>query len=326
MTRRAIVQGLAASAVLWPFNGLAQAPPKRPVIGFLGPGSKTANEYYSGVPEGMRELGYLEGRDYVFQERYADGDFTRLLLLAEELVRLKPNVIVAGAVAAALAAKQVTASIPIVGINLTDPVSAGLVASEARPGTNVTGTIARLEGLTGKQLEIARGLMPGASRIGVLNNVNNPASMMQLRDAELAALKLRLRLIPVQIRTADEVAPAFQKLLREDGTIVLVPGDAAFLAWRRRIAAFSLALRLPSVFSFREHVEAGGLISYGIDLRASYRRAAFYVDKILKGEKPDDLPIEFPTKLGLVINLATATALGLDIPPMLLARADEVIE
>ena len=274
----------------------------------------------------MRELGYMEGRDYVFQDRYADGDFARLPLLAEELVRLKPDVIVAGVLAATLAAKQATASIPIVGINLTDPVGAGLVASEARPGTNVTGTIVRLDGLTGKQLEIARDLVPGTSRIGVLNNVNNPASVVQLREAELAAAKLGLSLVPVEIRTADDVAPAFQKLLREGATIVLVLGDAAFLAWRRRIPAFSLASRLPSVFSFREHVEDGGLMSYGIDLRASYRRAAFYVDKILKGEKPADLPIEFPTKLGLVINLSTARALDLSIPPTLLARADEVIE
>jgi putative ABC transport system substrate-binding protein len=326
MTRRAFVQSLAASAVVWPFNGLAQTPPKRPVIGFLGPGSKTANEYYSGVLEGMRELGYLESRDYVFHGRYADGDFTRLPLLAEELVRLKPDVIVAGALAAALAAKKVTGDIPIIGINLTDPVGAGLVASEARPGANVTGTIVRLEGLTGKQLEIALDLMPAASTIGVLNNANNPASVVQLRDAERAAERLKLRLLPVDIRTADEIASAFQKLLREDATIVLVPGDAAFLAWRRRIAALSLVSRMPSVYSFREHVEDGGLISYGIDLRVSYRRAAFYVDKILKGEKPADLPVEFPTKLGLVINLATATALGLSIPPTLLARADEVIE
>jgi putative tryptophan/tyrosine transport system substrate-binding protein len=223
--------------------------------------------------------------------------------------------------------KHVTPSIPIVGINLTDPIGAGLVASEARPGTNVTGTTVLLEGLTGKQLEIARDLVPGASRIGVLSNVNNPLSSgVQLREAKLAAAKLRLSLVPVDIRTADDVGPAFQKLLREGATIVLVLGDAAFLAWRRRIAAFSLASRLPSVFIFREHVEDGGLISYGIDLRASYRRAAFYVDKILKGEKPANLPIEFPTKLGLVINLATARALGLEISPTLLARADEVIE
>ena len=202
MTRRAFVQSLAASAVVWPFNGLAQTPPKGPVIGFLGPGSKTANAYYGGVSEGMRELGYLEGRDFVFQDRYADGDFSRLPLLAEELVRLKPDVIVTGAVAAALAAKQVTASIPIVGVNLTNPVGVGLVASEARPGTNVTGTIVRLEGLTCKQLEIARDLVPGTNRIGVLNNASNPASVVQLRDAELAASKLTLSLAP-----ADTVLP-----------------------------------------------------------------------------------------------------------------------
>ena len=275
----------------------------------------------------MRQLGYLEGRDYVFQDRYADGDFTRLSLLAEELVRLKPDVIVAAAVAAALAAKEVTASIPIVGINLTDPVGAGLVASEARPGTNVTGTIVRLEGMTGKQLEIAHDLVPGASRIGVLSNANNRFSNgVQFREAELAAANLGLSLASVDIRIAADVAAAFQKLRHEGATIVLVLADAAFLAWRRRIAAFSLALGLPSVFNFREHADAGGLISYGIDLRASYHRGAFYVDKILKGEKPADLPIEFPTKLALVINLATANALGLDVPPTLLARADEVIE
>ena len=327
MKRRAFLATLAASAALWPRNGLAQAPPKRPLIGFLSASSKAvAARYYSGFTQGMQELGYVEGRDYAFEDRYADGDLARLPLLAAELVRLKPDVVVAGPLAAALATKQVTASIPIVGVNLYDPVGFGLVANEARPGTNVTGILALVEGLAGKQVEIALDLVPSASKMGAVVNVNNPTNLLQRREVEAAAVKLGVSMATVEVRTADEIGAAFQTFVRERANIVVVLGDATFVTVRRQIAAFALASRLPTVYSFREHVEDGGLISYGTDLRANYRRAAYYVNRIVKGEKPADLPIEFPTKVEMVINLATAKAIGLIIPPTLLARADEVLE
>ena len=328
-TRREFITLLGgAAAAAWPLAARAQqAARERPLIGFLSPSSKAAGQrFYSGFPAGMRELGYVENRDYVIEARYADGDLGQLPMLAEELVKLKPQVIVAGTLPAALSAKQATDRIPIVGMNLADPVRYGLIASEARPGTNVTGTIQRLDGLTGKQLEIARDLLPAVARIGVLVNPNNPFNEMQRREAEAAATKLGISLVMLDVRAVDEVGPAFQSFLREQVSVVFVLADAMFMKTRRSIAAFALASRMPTLYSFREHVEDFGLISYGIDLRESYRRAASYVDRILKGEKPADLPVEFPTKLELVINLATAKALGLAVPPTLLARADEVIE
>jgi putative ABC transport system substrate-binding protein len=312
---------------LWPGNGLAQTLPKRALIGFLGASSKsTGARYYRGFPQGMSELGYSEGRDYLLEERYADGQVTKLPLLAQQLVALRPDAIVVSNTAAALAARQVTASIPIVCGTFTDPVGMGLVASEARPGGNVTGILLRLDGLTGKQLELALDLVPGATRIGVLVNVNNPSNVVQRRDAEPAAKKLGVTLVPVEVRTADEVDLAFQTLLRERADIVVVLSDAMFTTVRRQIAAFALVSRLPTVFGLREHVEDGGLISYGTDQLESFRRAAYYVDRILKGDKPADLPVEFPTKVELVINLATAKALALTVPPNMLAIADDVIE
>jgi putative ABC transport system substrate-binding protein len=326
MKRRAFIS-LLGGAAAWPCNGLAQSPPKRPLIGFLGASSKTAGaRYYSGFLLGMRDLGYLEGRDYGFEDRYADGDVSRLPLLAEELVRLKPDVIVAATTPGTLAVKQATASIPIVGVNLTDPVRFGLVTSEARPGTNVTGILYRLEGLTEKQVELALELVPGTSKIGILVDVSNVASPVQQDEVESAAGKLGVSMAPVDVRTVDEIGVAIQTFVRERARIVLVLASAMFLNARRRIASFALASRLPTVFNFREHVEDGGLISYGIDVRQNNRRAAYFVDKILKGEKPGDLPIEFPTKVELVVNATTAKAIGITIPPTLLARADEVIE
>ena len=326
MKRREFIGLVGGAVATWPLMARAQQP-KMPVIGLLAPGSKVEGKrFYDGLPLGMRQRGYLEGRDYVLESRYAEGDISRLPLLAEELVRLKPDVIVSGTVSAALAAKQATASIPIVAVNLVDPVGSGLVKSEARPGTNVTGTLQYLEGLTGKLLELTRDLVPGAAKIGVLANVSNPFSLTQRKEAEAAAVKLGMNLATVEVRTADEVGPAFQTFVREHVDVVSILRDAMFMAIRRQIAAFALASRLPTIYGFREHVESGGLISYGIDVRETYIRAAFYVERILKGERPADLPIEFPTKLELVINLTTAKALGLDVPLLLQQRADEVIE
>ncbi len=327
MKRREFITLLGGTAASWPCNGLAQSPPKRPLIGFLGASSKSAGaRYYGGFPLGMRELGYLEGRDYGFEDRYGDGDASRLPFLVEELVRLKPDVIVAATTPGALAAKQATASIPIIGVNLTDPVNFGLVTSEARPGTNVSGVLFRLEGMTEKQVEIALDLMPGASKIGILVDVNNPSNMLQRREVEAAAEKSAVSIMAVDVRTADEIGAAIQTFVHERASIVIVLGEAVFVNARWRIAAFALASRLPTVYNFREHVEDGGLISYGVDLRQNFRRAAYFVDRVLKGAKPGDLPAEFPTKVELVVNVTTAKAIGLTIPPALLARADEVIE
>ena len=326
MRRRDFITLLGGAAAAWPCNGFAQSPPKRPLIGFLAASSKAAGErFYSGFPLGMRDLGYLEGRDYGFEDRYADGDASRLPLLAEELVRLKPDVIVASTTPGVLAVKQAIADIPIVGVNMTDPVTFGLVKSEPRPGGNVTGILYRLEGMTEKQVEIALDLIPGASKIGILVDVTNPI-MLQRREVEAAAGKSGVSITTVDVRTVDEISAAIQTFVHERASVVLVLASTLFVNARRRIAAFALASRLPTVFNFREHVEDGGLISYGIDLRQNFRRAAYFVDRILKGEKPGDLPVEFPTKVELVVNLTTAKAIGLTIPPNLLALADEVIE
>jgi putative tryptophan/tyrosine transport system substrate-binding protein len=325
MKRRQFITLLGGAAATWPLAARAQQP-RIPVIGYLTPGSKEANKFFDGFPLGMRERGYLEGRDYVLESRYADGDLARLPLLAQELVRLQPDVIMAGTNPAALAAKQATADIPIVGVNLVDPVGTGLVNSEARPGTNVTGTLQYLPGLTGKQLEIARDIVPSLNKIGVLGNANNPFNVAQRGEAEAAAAKLGISFLMLEVRTADEIGPAFQTFVQERTNVVSVLRDSLILKERRQVAAFALALHMPTIYAYREHVESGGLLSYGIDIRTSFMRAAFYVDKILKGEKPADLPVEFPTKLELVINLTTAKVLGITVPPSLLARADEVIE
>src|SRR6266545_4582097 len=331
MKRREFLTLLGGAAAAWPLAARAQPSaevfPRRPTVGFLAAGSKAANrQFYDGLPQGMRELGYIEGRDYEIAYRYADGDLARLPALAQELVHLAPNVIVAAPGSAVLAARKATASIPIVGVNMNDPVGMGLVANEARPGSNVTGVLVRVPGQAGKQLEIARDAVAGARRIGVLGNLEEASNVLQWQETESAAAKSGVALSLVEVHAADEIGPAFEKFASERAGVVIVLGQVTFVTMRRQTAAFALAARLPTVYSFREHVEDGGLISYGINLRANYRRAAFYVDRILKGEKPADLPVEFPTKVELVVNLATAKALGLTIPTSLLARADEVIE
>jgi putative tryptophan/tyrosine transport system substrate-binding protein len=327
MRRREFLSGLGANAALWPISSKAQILQKRTLIGLLTPGSKTTSgRFYDGFLRGMRERGYLERRDYDLEERYADGNLARLPALAEELVHLRPDVIVAGTSVAVLAVMKIISSIPIVGNAMTDPVGMGLAKSEAHPGGNVTGTVIGLSGLAGKQLETGLDLIPGAKKVGVLVNPENPANRIHRTELQSDAAKLGVDLEIVEVRFAAEIGAAFQNLLRERAHIVHVAPDAMFVAARRQIAAIALVVRLPTVFHAREHVEVGGLVSYGIDLTANYHRAAYYVDRILKGEKPANLPIEALPKLDLVINLATAQALGLTVPPSLLIRADEVLE
>jgi ABC-type uncharacterized transport system substrate-binding protein len=327
MRRRTFLAAVTGSAVLWPLTSAAQSIPKRPAIGLLTPSTKEiGREFFESFFQGMRELGHLERRDYGVEERYAEGDLRHLQSVAEELVRLRPDVIVAGASVAALAVKKLTSIIPIVGVNLIDPVRFGLATTETRPGTNVTGTLMRLEGMTGKQLEMGVELVPGATKVGVMVNPTNPTFSLHEKELETGATKLGVSLAVIKLHAVGEIEAAFQEFVRERVSIVIIVTDAMFLAARRHITAFALASRIPTIFYQREYVEVGGMASYGVNLRANFRRTAYYVDKILKGEKPADLPFEFPVKVELVVNIATAKAVGLTISPTLLARADEVIE
>jgi putative tryptophan/tyrosine transport system substrate-binding protein len=326
MRRREFIT-LLGSAAAWPLAARAQLPAKRALIAMLVSGS--SDGYSANVlafRRGLQELRYTEGHDLEIAYRYADGDPARMPALAAELVKLKPDVIVTTSTSAAQAAKQATTAVPIVSSILTDPVGNGLAASEARPGGNVTGIQFTLGGLTGKQLELAREVMPQTSTVGLLVHMKSASNPPQRRDAEAAANTLGIRVVPTDINRPDQLDTAFQVYARQSVDWVIVLGDALFNSERDRIASLAISLRLPTIFSNRENVKAGGLISYGVDLAANHHRAAYYVDKILKGAKAGDLPIEFPTKLALAINLNTAKTLGLNIPPTVVAGADEVIE
>jgi putative ABC transport system substrate-binding protein len=325
-TRRREFLGLVAAAMASrPVIAPAQVSTKRPLIAVLSAASQaTSQRWIGGFPQGLQELGYVAGRDYEIEYRYGDGDHTRLPLLAEGLVRHKPNVIVTGSSGATLAAKQAAGDIPIVFAGTAEPVALGLAASQARPGGSVTGIVSNLDSLAGKQLELGFELMPGRKRAGLLVDVGSPVSAFVRQGAEIAARAMTV--ISIEVRASGDIDPAFQTLTRERVNLVVVPPDPMFLNERRRIAELAIAARLPAVYGLREHVEDGGLMSYGVDLRENFRRAAAYVDKILKGAKPGDLPIEQPTKFELVINLKAAKAIGLTIPESFLARADEVIE
>ena len=329
MKRRAFITLLGGAAVsyAWPLAALAQVPTKRPRISYIGGSSPTPSAKVTGAfIEGMRALGYTEGRDFEMEYRWAEGYLERLPALAEESVRRGSDVIVVGNPQAAVAAKDATKTIPIVGALLDDPVGLGLIKSDARPGGNVTGLLTSVPGLPAKQLELARDLIPGATRIGLLVNPTNVSDLNQRREMETAAAAIAVTLIPVETRTPEDLDPVFPTLARERVDVVMTLRDPLFFTRRRTLTAAALASRLPTIYAWREPVDDGGLISYGIDILQNFRRAADYVVKILKGAKPGDLPVEFPTKLELVINLPTAKALGVIVPPSLLARADEVIE
>jgi putative ABC transport system substrate-binding protein len=327
MRRREFISLVGGAVLAWPRAVIAQVSPRRALIAVLAAGSSTPlTHILSGFSQGLQELGYVEGQNIDIVYRYAEGDQQRLPLLADELVRLKPNVIVTGSTEAVFAVKQATAEIPIVCTALTDPVAFGLVESQARPTGQVTGIMITLDGLPGKQLELLLELVPGATRIGMLFNSRNRTHTLGQRDAKAAAYALGVSLVPVDIRAANDLNAGVQTFVRERVELVLILADALFMSERRQIADLATAAQLLSIYTFREYAAAGGLISYGVNLRESNRRAAAYVDKILKGSKPGDLPVEFPTKLEMVINLRTAKALGITIPPVVLARADEVIE
>jgi ABC-type uncharacterized transport system substrate-binding protein len=326
MKRREFI-GLLGGATGWLASRIAEAQQRsRFVIGFLGPQVPGFGHFLDDVTLGLTQFGYQQGRDYVFEERYAEGEMARLPALAEDLVRLKPNVIVVPITVAALAARRATSDIPIVGVSLADPVGSGLVLSEAHPGTNVTGIRSWVEGLGGKLVSIALELLPAAKKIGLLSNIDTPTGALISAEIMTAASKAALVVTPFDVQGAEPIGPAFERFHEQQVDIVIVGADSRFLFGASRIAELALKNNLPTLFSLRGNVESGGCLSYGIDVHQSFRRAAYFVDRILRGEKPSDLPIEFPTKLELILNLKTMRTLGLMVPPTLLARADEVIE
>jgi len=298
-------------------------------IGLLGPFQPTdprVSRLWEALFQGLRELGYVEGKNIVIEGRFSEGKHERLPALAAELVRLKVDVIVTGSSPAPEAAKQATSTIPIVfGIH-SDPVGSGLVASLARPGGNVTGLSMLSRDLVGKHLQLLKEAVPRISRVAVLSNPSNPSLALSVTEAEAAARSLKVRLQMVEARAPGDLAGAFSAMTKERAGGLLVLGDPMLFGQRTRIAELAATHRLPMITAVREFAEAGGLMTYGANLRESFRRAATYVDKILKGAKPADLPVEQPTKFEFVINLKTARALGLTIPEAVLLRADEVLQ
>lgn len=317
---------LAAGVCAAPFFSLAQQQAKVWRIGFLSTRSRPASldaDFYGGFPRGMRELGYSEGKNVVFEWRFADGDAEKLSGLAAELVLLKVDVIVTAGTQATSAAQKATPTIPIVMGAAADPVGSGLVASLARPGGNITG-LSNLSGdLRPKQLEMLLAVMPRLARVAVLINPSDQATIPNLRTA---AQKTNVRILPAEARTPLEIENVFSRMAQEKAGAVIVTLNPLFVQQRRQIVELAARNRLPSISPNREFAEAGGLMSYGQNQADSYRRAAVYVDKILKGANPGDLPVEQPTTLELFINRGTAKALGITIPQSILVRADKVIE
>ena len=329
MKRRHFIAGLgliATSSI--PFGALGQTRVKRHRIGFItGVTPEGVAPSLARFIEGMKELGYREGVNFEIEPRYGRGDMAALPALAEELVRLNPDIILAGHTTAALAAKRATSTIPIVcpllGADLT---RLGLAASQARPNENVTGALYYVEGLPGKLLEIALEIVPGAAKFGLLADLGGVANAALEHDVKVASTGSAAQVISVGIHGIDEIEPALNALVKDRIEVLIVPSAPTLSSARHLIARLASSAGIPSVFSAREYVDAGGVISYGVSYRENYHKAATYVDKILHGATPADLPLEFPTKLELIVNLKAARAIGVTIPPAMLARADEVIE
>jgi putative ABC transport system substrate-binding protein len=325
MRRRNFLSVLGGAAVAWPLAAHAQRP-AMPTIGFLGPPKPAAwNEFVTAFVRRLRELGWIEGRTVAIEYRWAEGRPERVAEIAAEFVRLKVNIIVTGGVAVP-AVKQATTIIPIVFAVDNDPVGTGLVASLARPGGNVTGLSVQAPDLVGKRLELLREVLPGLRRLAIMANVGYAAAVVEMREVQSTGRILGLDIIPLEIRRPEDISPAFEGLRNRGADALYVCTDALVGANQVQINTAANAARLPTMHSARTYAETGGLMSYGPSYPELFRRAAEYVDKILRGAKPADLPVEQPTRFDLVINLATAKALGLTIPESFLLRADEVIE
>jgi putative tryptophan/tyrosine transport system substrate-binding protein len=305
----------------------AQQPKKVPRIGLLSSGSvSSTKEGAEAFRQGLKELGYVENESIVIEYRYSEGVGERLPNLATELLQLKIDVIVAIGTPASQAAKNATKTIPIVMIGVTDPVGTGLVASLAHPGGNVTGLSNLYEDVGGKQLELLKEAFPKILRVAVLWDPANAAHALWLENIKVAARVLRVTLQPVEVHGPDDLEPAFAALKREGASAFIVLANALTNTYRTRIVSFAAKSRLPAIYPHSRFTDAGGLMSYGANLSALDHRAATYVDKILKGAKPAELPVEQPTKFEFIINLKAAKQIGLTIPPNVLARADKVIK
>jgi ABC-type uncharacterized transport system substrate-binding protein len=323
----ALLGGAAAvSSASWPLAARAEQGARLPIIGYLG--SATAliqSQWVAAFVRRLRELGWTESRNVLIEYRWAEGRDERYTEIAAEFVRLKVDVIVTSSTPAVLRAKQATSSIPIVFAATGDPVASGLVASLARPGGNITGVSNQLVDTAGKKLELLRDIVPGLRRLAFLANGGNHVAMLEMAEVQAMARTLGLEVITQEIRRGEDLAPVFDALKgRAEALYVAV--DPLVNTHRIRINILAVSARLPTMSTFRDYVEAGGLMSYGPNFPDLFRRAADLVDKILRGAKPADIPVEQPTKFDLVINLTTAKALGLEVSPTLLARADEVIE
>jgi ABC-type uncharacterized transport system substrate-binding protein len=323
--RRKFLAALGGAAAVWPLAARAQQATAA-IVGLLGTGSTAAqSQWTAAFVQRMRELGWVEGRNLAIEYRWADGHTERLRDLANELVRLKVDVILTHNTPGPLAAKQATSTIPIVFATAGDPVGSGIVASLARPGGNITGLSSQTPDVAGKRLELLREIVPGLHRLAVLAHTDNPFVKLDVSQLQQAGAGLGVEVVTFEIRRGEDIDPAFEAL-KGRAQALYVPATPVALVNRVRINTLALAAHMPTTLGVREYVEAGGLMSYGPDWPHMWGRAANFVDKILRGAKPADLPVEQPTKFDLVINLTTAKALGLTVPDKLLALANEVIE
>lgn len=326
MSRRQFIT-LLGGVVTWPLLARAQQTAKLPKIGMLVPvHPAVAAPDLKAFRQGFREVGYVEGQHFAFEYRFAEGRDDRLPDLARELVGLNVSVIVTWGTPATFAAKNATQTIPIVMATAGDPVSTGLVSSLARPGGNITGQSSLAPDMGEKTLGLLREVVPSTNRVAILLNPANPFSAPTLKQARIAAAMMHAELLPVEVRDPSELESAFSTMVSRGATALIVVNDLIFLPNAQRIATLAVRSQLPTIFIRREYVEVGGLMSYGPNNVEQFRHAATFVDRILKGANPADIPVEQPTKLELLINLTTAKSLGLTIPPSLLARADEIIE
>ena len=330
--RRKLIITLGTGALAAPFGAFAQqskAPEKIWRVGFLAPRTRPAlmdADFLGGFPQGMRERGYVEGKNLIIEWRFADGDLTRLPSLAAELVQLKTDALIGSGPQAITALQKATTTIPIVMGVTGNPVVEGFVASLARPGGNITGAMINAGEIYSKRLEMLLEIAPKVSRVAFLMNPDNRNHVAALAEIQAAGPKVKVKILAAEARTSEDIEAAFALMKREKTGAVIMQPDAIFNAHTRRIAELALQQRLPLISAIRDYVDAGCLMSYGASFRDSFRRAAYYVDRIFKGAKPADLPVEQPMRFELFINGKTAKALGLKIPQSLLIMAEQVIE
>jgi putative ABC transport system substrate-binding protein len=326
MRRRKFIALLGGAAATWPFGVRAQQITKLPTIGFMGSATPAISaQWVNAFVDRLREHDWTEGRTVAIEYRWAEGSYERAAEIAAEFVRMKVDVIVTSSTPNVLATKKATSEIPIIFASAGDPVGGGLVASLARPGGNVTGLSIQAAEITGKRIAVLREALHPLSRLAIMGNGDNSAVVAEMREAQVAAEKLGLNAITFEIRRSEDIGPTFEKL-KGHFDALFVPAEPLANTNRKRIGAFALAVHLPTMFGSSEYVEAGGLMSYGPNFPDLYRRTADFVDKILRGAKPAEMPVEQPTKFDLAVNLTTAEVLGLSLPTTFLARADELIE